>query len=364
MTLPPLINDPDRLRAAIEAPGIASGWGIDTEFVRERTYFPRLCLIQIAQGSTLWLVDALAFEEPSALADLLRPGHGPWVIHAARQDLEALLPITSAPLGPLFDTQVGAGLLGFPAQVGYGELVRQFLEVELPKGQARTDWSARPLSMDQLSYAADDVRYLGAVAEQIGERLERAGRVAWMEEDCARLTDPGLYRNEPAEAWRRLKGVEQLPPLEQSVLRALAAWRENTAISRNRPRGWILADEALRELAQRRPGTLEALQQIAAVPAAVVRNSGRALLDCINGARADASAFEQRPQMERLTPEQQARLSRLQEASRKLAGELGLAPELLATRRDLTALVRGATVADTFTGWRRDLLQPPLEAIA
>lgn len=364
MTLPPLIDDPDRLRAAVEAPGSPSRWGIDTEFVRERTFFPRLCLIQVARGDTLWLVDALAFDEPSALTDLLQPEHGPWVIHAARQDLEALLPITGIPLAPLFDTQVGAALLGFPAQVGYGELVRQLLEVELPKGHARTDWSARPLSQDQLRYAADDVRYLGAVAEQIGERLERAGRMAWMDEDCARLTDPALYRNEPGEAWRRLKGIEQLPPLEQSVLRNLATWRENTAIARNRPRGWILPDEALRELAQRRPGTLEGLQRVTAVPAGVIRNAGRALLECINEAGADAAGLEQRPQLERLTPEQQARLSRLQAACRQLAGELGLAPELLATRRDLTAVVRGATVPDTFEGWRRDLLQGPLGAVA
>lgn len=364
MTLPPLIDDSTHLREALAAPGRPSGWGIDTEFVRERTYFPHLCLIQVARGETLWLVDALAFEDPAPLAELLHPAHGPWVIHAARQDLEALLPITGTPLAPLFDTQVGAALLGFPAQVGYGELVRQLLTVELPKGQARTDWSARPLSQDQLSYAADDVRYLRSLADLIGERLERAGRLAWMEEDCTRLSDPALYRNEPTEAWQRLKGVEQLPPLEQVALRALAAWREHTAITRNRPRGWILPDDALRELAQRRPGTLEALQRISSLPPAVIRNSGRSLLDCIQEAGADAALLEQRPQQERLTPEQQAKLSRLQEASRKLAGELGLAPELLATRRDLTALVRGATVADTLRGWRRELLQEPLEAVA
>ena len=363
MTLPPLIDDSTHLREALAAPGRPSGWGIDTEFVRERTYFPHLCLIQVARGETLWLVDALAFEDPAPLAELLRPTHGPWVIHAARQDLEALLPITGTPLAPLFDTQVGAALLGFPAQVGYGELVRQLLTVELPKGQARTDWSARPLSQDQLSYAADDVRYLRSLADLIGERLERAGRMTWMEEDCGRLSDPALYRNEPTEAWKRLKGVEQLPPLEQATLRCLAAWREHTAINQNRPRGWILPDEALRELARRRPGTLEALRQVALLPSAVIRNSGRSLLDCIQSAGTDASQIEQRPLLERLTPDQQARLSRLQEASRKLAGELGLAPELLATRRDLTEIVRGAAVEGIFQGWRGELLRDPLGAV-
>ena len=363
MTFPPMINDPDRLQELIAADGRPSGWGIDTEFVRERTYFPRLCLIQVARGDAIWLVDALALQDAAPLAALLSPEHGPWMIHAARQDLEALLPITGTPLAPLFDTQVGASLLGFPAQVGYGELVRQLLGIDLPKGQARTDWAARPLKPEQLSYAADDVRYLGALVDVLGERLDRSGRVSWLQEDCAQLTDPALYRIDPAEAWRRFKGAEQLPPLEQAVLRTLASWREQMAVDRNRPRGWILADDAVRELARCRPGNIGDLQQLASLPPAVIRHSGDALLDCIARGLSSVADCPTPIPLERLTPEQQGHLGRLQQACRDLAAELELAPEVLATRKDLTALVRGAQVSDIFRGWRAGILGECLEAI-
>ncbi|MGQ0429989.1 MAG: ribonuclease D, partial [Gammaproteobacteria bacterium] len=179
---------------------------LDTEFVRERTYFPKLCLVQVATPAGIALVDAL---EPAAARELAAPLTDPArvkLLHSARQDLEALLPLTGRPAGPVFDTQQAAALVGFPAQVGYAELVRQLLGVELAKGHARTDWARRPLSAEQLAYAEDDVRYLPALAQELEARLAAAGRSGWMRDESAQLGDPGLYRVEPSEAWRRLKG--------------------------------------------------------------------------------------------------------------------------------------------------------------
>ncbi|MGH8203925.1 MAG: ribonuclease D, partial [Steroidobacteraceae bacterium] len=183
---------------------------LDTEFVRERTYYPKLCLVQLANGGDVVLVDALAFADGGALASLLGDGGHRKLLHAARQDIEALLPLTGAPVTPVFDTQQAAALLGYSAQIGYADLVRQMLGVDLAKGHARTDWARRPLSAEQLAYAADDVRYLPALAAALEEKLAAAGRSAWLEEESAALGSLALYRVEPADAWRRLKGVEQL----------------------------------------------------------------------------------------------------------------------------------------------------------
>jgi len=207
-----LLDEPARFTDRMEALAEAASLAVDTEFVRERTYFPRLCLVQVAEAGRVSLVDTLALEDLGPLEALLGRRSAVKVLHAARQDLEVLMPVTGTPTGPVFDTQIAAALLGFPPQVGYADLVRQLLGVELPKGHARTNWAARPLREEQLAYAADDVRYLGPVAAALTGRLRAAGRVAWLEEDCAAVSDPALYRNEPADAWRRVKGLDRMRP--------------------------------------------------------------------------------------------------------------------------------------------------------
>ena len=191
------------IREPAELTGRVAAWpggrplALDTEFVRERTYYPRLCLIQAAAAGDVALVDALAIPDGGALAPLLDGPGAAKLLHAARQDIEALLPLTGVPLAPVFDTQQAAALLGFPAQVGYADLVRQLLGIELAKGHARTDWARRPLSAEQLAYAADDVRYLPALAAALEERLDAAGRRGWLDEESAALTTSSLYRVEP-----------------------------------------------------------------------------------------------------------------------------------------------------------------------
>lgn len=362
MTGQQLIEDAERLADVMG--GLEGGlrWSLDTEFVREKTYFPRLCLIQAAVGGQILLVDPLKIGDTGLLGRFLATSRQPHIVHAARQDVEALLPVTERPLAPLFDTQVAAALLGFPAQVGYGELVRQLLGVELAKGHARTDWAARPLKAAQLAYAADDVRYLGPIADVLERRLVDAGRLPWHAEDCAMLSDPALYANDPGQAWRRIKGLERMRPEERAVARALAAWREERAIRRNLPRGWVMHDDALRDIARLRPSAAADLQRVAALPASVATRFADEILAQVRAAPALGDPLDDDRVIDRLTPEQQAAVRQLQDVLRRIAADAGLNAEVLATRRDLAALVRGARDLPPLSGWRREVVGEPLLA--
>lgn len=353
-----LADRPEQLAPALAALADGPGIALDTEFVRERTYFPRLCLVQLADpdGRRVLLVDPLRIEALQPLAALLADPGREKLVHAARQDLEVLLPLTRAPAAPVFDTQVAAALCGFPAQVGYGELVRQLLGVELEKGHARTDWAARPLKPAQLAYAADDVRFLGPVALELRARLVAAGRLDWALEDCAPLADPATYVTAPDDAWRRFRGLERVPPDERAIIRALARWREERAIRRNLPRGWILPDDALREIARLRPRSVAALAQVGSLPGGAGSRLAEEILAAVAGAAPDADWAEAAGGDDRLTPEQTGQLRRLQARLQQVATDLGVVPEVLATRRDLTALVRGSSEAAPLAGWRRPVI--------
>ncbi len=335
---------------------------LDTEFVRERTYYPLLCLAQVACGDRIALVDMLAIPDGGALTALLTDRQRPKLLHAARQDIEALLPQTVAPLGPVFDTQQAAALLGFPAQIGYADLVQQVLGVSLAKGHARTDWSRRPLLAEQLAYAVDDVRYLPALAAALEDRLAAAGRRDWMAEEAASLDDISLYRVEPAQAWKRLKGLERFDARAFRAAQRLAEWREARAMSRDLPRGWVLPDAAIHELAQARPRTREELSRYASVPRGTATRAGDELMALMHARDLDDAPERAVPDSGRPGPAEVRQLKSLQERLQAIAAELDIQPEVLATRRELTALVRGARDLPVMTGWRRAVIGEPLLA--
>ncbi len=354
------IGDPAALEERVAAWPAGAVLALDTEFVRERTYYPRLCLVQAGLGGEILLVDTLAIPDGGALARALADSARRKLVHAARQDIEALLPITGTPLAPVFDTQQAAALLGFPAQVGYAELVRQLLGIELAKGHARTDWARRPLSREQLAYAADDVRYLPALADALEGRLAAAGRRDWLDEESAALRDISLYRVDPDEAWRRLKGLERVEPAAFPAARALAAWRERRAMARDLPRGGILPDAAILELAAPRPRTREALARVDAVPPGTVSRAAEELLAAIgapatNDAHPGEGAGRPGPEQLRLQKIMQKRLA-------EIAAELAMQPEILATRRELAALARGERDVPAMQGWRRAVVGEKLVA--
>lgn len=214
---------------------------LDTEFIREQTYFPQLCLIQVGDGQDAVCVDPLAGLDLQPLLAVLNAPGSERVFHAAGQDLEIFVRLAGRSPEPLFDTQVAAGLLGYGEQVGYAGLIDKLIGVKLDKSLSRTDWARRPLTAPEIAYAADDVRHLADVYPRLLRELEERGRLAWLREDCAAMADPARYRISPETEWKRLKGLVRMDAKAQHVAAKLAAWREVLAEQRDRPRRWILA---------------------------------------------------------------------------------------------------------------------------
>ena len=358
ITTPAALSDLGRTLAGAE-------WiAVDTEFLRERTYSARLCLVQVASHDVVAIIDPLALRDDglAPLVALLDEVRLRKVLHAARQDLEVFHDLEQRVPAPVFDTQIAAAYLGYDDQIGYAALVAALTGVTLDKAHTRTDWSARPLSAAQLQYAADDVYYLRPVYEVLHEQLAQRGRLAWVEEDFQRLTQASLYRNDPAEAWRRLRGGGDLAPASQQVLCALAEWREREAQARNLPRAWVLRDDVLFELARHLPETAQGLASIRGLEDSARRRHGESILASIASAR-QAEAVERWPRLLPLTPAQNALAKQLMSQIRELAQQLALAPAVVATRRDVEKLVRGAEPAQLFHGWRAELVSPVLTTL-
>jgi len=326
--------------------------GLDTEFMRERTFFPGLCLLQLAAGARIWCVDTLRCGSLDPLVPVLTAPGCPKIIHSARQDLEAFYLNVKRVISPIFDTQIAAGCIGLKPQIGYADLVKTLLDVSLPKGQTRTDWSRRPLTPAQLEYAADDVAYLNEVADRLGERLRELGREHWVIEDCRALEDPSLYEPDPADAWKRLRSLHKLPPAMRARAKVLAVWREKTARLKNLPRGWVLDDEALLRTAESLPATPAALAAALSsrrpLSEPVAAELLEALRDSAGGAMDSAPAVDSRP-----TPEQKALADRLAGVVDAHAAALAVSSEILATRGELKALAMGSRDVAALKGWRR-----------
>jgi ribonuclease D len=358
-----LVTTQGQLDTAVFRLQSAARLAIDTEFMREKTYYPQLCLVQVATDSDCLLIDPLAGLDLDALHAVLADRSKLKILHAARQDLE-VLQLGGHPVpAPVFDTQVAAAMLGFAPQCGYAELVARQLGHSIDKAQTRTDWSRRPLTPAQLAYAADDVHHLLQLQVELAAALEAKGRATWLAEDAAALEDPALYQTEPADAWRRLKGLGRLKPREQAAARAIAEWRERRAIESDKPRGWILSDEALYALATLAPRTTADLEAIRALPPGVARKRGDELLALIQAAISspDAPALERAP--ERPTPQENARVAKLQQIVRNEAAALEVSPEVLATRRDVEALVfKDRPESAVLRGWRRAVIGEKLLA--
>ena len=213
---------------------------LDTEFIRERTYYPRLCLLQVSNGDVAACIDPLAIDDLGPLLDILFDSRTLKILHAARQDLEIFLHDYQRLPMPVFDTQPAAALLGHGDQIGYANLVKQLLQVDLPKDQSCTDWSQRPLDEQQRRYALDDVIYLGQLYLHLRGNLFDRERLQWLAADFAPLADPATYYPDPNDMWQRTKGRQQLRGRQLAVLQRRAAWRETEARARDLPRMWVL----------------------------------------------------------------------------------------------------------------------------
>jgi ribonuclease D len=346
-----------------ELPGLASAMaaqpavGVDTEFLRERTFFPKLCLLQLSVAGKIYCVDTLNVGSLEALMPALTAPHTRKLIHAARQDLEALYLTSKHVLSPVFDTQIAAACVGLKPQVGYAELVNTLLDVTIPKGQTRTDWSKRPLSREQLEYAADDVLYLGDIDAQLTQRLQQLGREHWVREDCAAIEDRRLYEPDPAQAWERLRGIGQLGPAPRARAKAIAIWREKLARARDLPRAWILADAALFAIAQANPTSREALERIQPMNDKFAATLLEALSRAPGADENDEPVQDLRP-----TPEQKALADRLAKIVDARAAELKVSAEVLAPRGELKALAMGKRDTHALIGWRSEEIGTRLQS--
>ena len=352
---PLYIDTPTALSDFCEAIAGAPRIAIDTEFLREKTYHARLCLIQVATPEQIACIDPLAIDDLTPLLDRIYDESSLKILHAARQDIEILHHLHGRPPAPIFDTQIAASVLGHGEQTGYGNLVREVLDIELEKGHARTDWSRRPLSPEQITYAADDVRYLFALHHRLDAELGRLGRRDWLEPDFTALSDPQRYQVDSGELWRKVSGLRQLRSGDQlAVLRELVIWREAEAQRSDRPRKWVLDDETLLDLARRQPTSEQALGTIRGLEPRQLQRIGSDLLSAIEQGRAVPEA--EQPQVEpRHTPvaDEEAISDALMALLRQRAAAAGISPSMLATRRHLERMAAGERDLALLSGWRR-----------
>ncbi len=326
---------------------------LDTEFLREKTYRPRLCLLQVANPDVVACIDPLALPSLAPLLDVLYDPAITTVLHAAHQDLEIFFEMRDALPGPIFDTQIAATLLGQGEQIGYGALVKEVLGVELEKGHARADWCARPLDEAQLAYAADDVRYLRDVYLSQQAQLRELGREAWLAEDFADMTDPARYRNPPELAWQRLKGANRLRGVQLAVLQQLAAWREVQAQQSDRPRRWILKDEILLDLARHMPQNNGGMQRIRGLEEGTIKRHGKTLLEAINaGKEVPKEQWPEVKQGPRLPAAQDSLVDVMMALLRERCRAQAISPVAVAGRRDLEKLIMGERDIPLLHGWR------------
>lgn len=350
-----VIADPavlaDYLAQWRDAPFLA----LDTEFIREQTYYPQLCLIQVGDGRSSQCIDPLAGLDLAALLEILHAPNAVSVFHAAGQDLEIFVQLTGRCPQPLFDTQVAAALLGYGEQLGYAGLVDKMLGVKLDKSLSRTNWARRPLNDKEIAYAADDVRHLATIYPRLYQELEARGRLAWLQEDCAQMCDPTRYRMSPEAEWKRLKGLSRLGPRAQHLAARLAAWREVIAENRDRPRRWILSDEALYAIAERQPASLAQLGDLQVLPPKSLERHGEALMDLLAATipqDVPALVSDARP-----GEAEKARIKRVLERARAIAEALQIPASLLAPRADIEALANQGAAAEValLRGWRREV---------
>jgi len=321
---------------------------VDTEFVREKTYYPQLCLIQIGTGDQVACIDCLARLDLTPLyRRLFDPGFT-WVLHSARQDLEVIFQLTGRMPPRLIDTQVAAALTGYAPQVGLEGLLKRTLGVELGESFARTDWSRRPLPDAPLRYALDDVRYLLAAWDRLAAELERLGRREWLSEDSLRMLAEHPVAD-TTSVWSRLKGVHGLSFAQQCAALALVRWREAAAQRSDRPRRWLLADEVLLAIAAALPESSAALAEIA--DSKYIARSAPAVLAAIAQRNDTELQAEVRANAAQPMPDK-ALVKSLQERVRQRAGVLGIEPEILATKRDLVGVALSDPPLHLRSGWR------------
>ncbi len=358
---------PILLESATQLANAAKQWessnvlGIDTEFVRERTYRADLGLIQISDGRTAWLVDPLAVGSLEPLAQLMANTNITKILHSSSEDLEVLMNSLGQLPEPLVDTQVASAMLGQPLQLAYHNAVKWLLDITVDKDQTRSNWCRRPLHSNQLRYAAMDVVFLPMMLQKIKPQLEMVGRWEWLMEDAERMKKNSLTPVDPEHAYLRFPGIGRMDESGLKALQALAAWREKTAKEKNRARGFVISDAGLMQLSRLRPGSADQISRIDEIhPGALSKYQPR-LLQLIADSQSMKSPVEK---IEDLSNNQQRQLKAMRSAVGERAKELDLDPALLASRKELEKLIRAVAnsqqIPERFRGWRKQVITEEL----
>lgn len=360
------ITSQKQLAEFIEHARSCSVLAVDTEFLREKTYWPRLCLIQLGTEERSVAVDPFRVRDLSPLAELFTDERITKLFHAATQDMELIHHELGVIPRPVFDTQIAASLLGGNLQIGYGALVMNECGVKLKKADSFTDWSRRPLTDSQIEYALDDVIYLPQLYRTMKAKLEALGRLAWLTPDFEDLCDEGRYVPDPQARFLRLKRVNQLSRKQLAIARNVAAWREKTAMRRNVPRKWTLTDEQIVEICKREPRTLDDLFMVRGVSNALRMEEARSVLGaCIDAMNLPEEEWPELPKPPKNEPNVDPQIDLLHSLVKLRARENDVAFGVLASHDDLAKIARGHTEdVDVLRGWRRHLVGEELLALA
>ncbi len=331
--------------------------GIDTEFVRERTYRADLGLVQVSDGQTAWLIDPIAVGSLEPLAQLMANTAITKILHSSSEDLEVLMHTLGQLPQPLVDTQIASAMLGQPLQLGYHHAVKWLFDIAVDKDQTRSNWCRRPLNSRQLHYAAMDVVLLPMMLQKIRPQLEKFGRWQWLTEDVERMKRNSLKPVEPEKAYLRFPGIGRMDSEGLKALQALAAWREKIAKKKNRARGFVISDAGLMQLARLRPASEEEIRRIEEIHPTELKRYQSQLLLIISDSQSSTAQIEN---IENLNRKQQRQLKAMRLRVNKTAQDLGIDPALLASKKELAKLIRAATAGrplpERFLGWRAKVI--------
>ncbi len=357
-----LVTSDQELQHAVDAARVSGTMALDTEFMREKTYRARLCLVQIATLDHIFLLDPLSGLDLSEIAALLADPEIEVLVHAGKQDLEIFHDAYGCVPRRVFDVQTAAAFAGYGSSLPYGRLVESVLGLPLEKGESYTDWCRRPLTHAQMRYAADDVRYLEGVAQHLRAKLAQLGRLSWVEEELAELERPDAYGMDIDNVWKKVTGRGTLRGDQAAVLRELAMWREDAAARRDLPRGWVLKDPTLIELARRAPSSTSALRSIRGLNSKEVDRSGDQILAAIERGRKAPKV-----EVDKMPPRS------IQMRARMIAGladalvrakceRASIATEVVMTRSELESLLADLLMRGNgngnhrlLQGWRKEL---------
>ena len=362
---PILLESTAQLEEAENTWSMSPVLGIDTEFVRERTYRAELGLVQISDGHTAWLLDPLAVTSLGPLRGMFENPNVLKLLHSGSEDLEVLLSEVGALPEPLIDTQVACAMQGQSLQLGYVHAIKWLFDVDIDKDQTRSNWCKRPLTPRQLHYAAMDVVLLPEMIRKLKPELEALGRWSWLQEDVARMQRTALTPADPDQAYMRFSGIGRMDQGTLQVLKYVARWREETAAEKNRARGFVIPDSVMLQLARVKPATSAELKAIEGIHPVALGRFEEALLGLIADATRDPAPVEKH---EQLDEQQRKKLNIMRGIVQNRATELGVEAALLASRRELEKLIRAVAadepLPERFLGWRKEVITDQLIAVA